>query len=47
MDDGSVLPFHATALTDGTRDIAVGTRVVVVVHATHRGRQQAAEITPL
>ena len=47
MDDGAVVAFHATALTDGTRDVAVGTRVQAVIAATHRGGQHAVEVSPI
>ncbi len=47
LDGGEVLSFHATAISGGSRDIAVGTRVVVEARATHRGRLQAAEVTPI
>ena len=47
LDDGAVLSFHATAIADGSRDIAVGTRVVVREQPTHRGLRQAAEVAPL
>lgn len=47
LDDGTVLGFHATAIADGTRDIPLGTRVLVTEGSTHRGLRQAIEIAPL
>jgi cold shock CspA family protein len=41
------LPFHCTAISDGTRDIAVGTRVTYLVAATHRGGREARGVTPV
>ena len=41
------VPFHCTAITDGTRDIAVGTRVTYLVAATHRGGREARGVTPV
>ena len=41
------VPFHCTAITDGTRDIAVGTRVTYLVAATHRGGHEARGLTPV
>ncbi len=45
--DGSSYPFHCTALSDGTRTVEVGTPVVFVVAAGHRGRDEARAITSL
>lgn len=41
------VPFHCTVITDGTRDIAVGTRVTYQVAATHRGGHEARGVTPV
>jgi cold shock CspA family protein len=46
-DDGRNYPFHCTALSDGTRDVAVGTRVVFSVVAGHGGRYEAAAVTTI
>ena len=43
-DDGRALPFHCTAIADGTRRIAVGRRVVCVVVAGHLGRIEATNL---
>ena len=47
LDDGVVLSFHATAIAGGSREITVGTRVCVDARATHRGRVQAAVVSPI
>ncbi len=44
-DDGVRYPFHCTALVDGTRNVAVGTRVVFSVVAAHGGRYEAHAVT--
>jgi cold shock CspA family protein len=44
-DAGGSYPFHCTALTDGTRTVAVGTPVVFEVAPTHLGRLEARAIT--
>lgn len=46
-DDGAALPFHCTAIADGSRTIAVGTAVRFTVVPGHLGRWEAAQITPL
>jgi cold shock CspA family protein len=43
-DGGDELPFHCTAIADGTRTIPVGQRVVFDVVAGLVGRWEAAEI---
>ena len=40
-EDGRFLPFHCTAIADGSRTIAVGTRVGFSVVAGHLGRWEA------
>jgi CspA family cold shock protein len=40
-DDGARLPFHCTAIADGTRRIAPGTAVVFSVVAGPLGRTEA------
>jgi cold shock CspA family protein len=42
----SVLPFHCTAIADGTRRIAVGTAVAFVVAPGTLGRLEARGIVP-
>jgi cold shock CspA family protein len=46
-DDGAVLPFHCTAIADGSRTIAVGQPVRFTVVAGHLGRWEASGITAL
>ena len=43
-DDGRDYPFHCTAISDGTRSIAVGTRVSFAVIPGRRGRWEAASL---
>ena len=45
-DDGDELPFHCTAIADGTRTIDEGRRVTFAVVAGRRGRWEAADVTP-
>ena len=45
-DDATVYPFHCTVIADGTRTIAVGTRVEFEVVPGPLGRWEAAAITP-
>jgi cold shock CspA family protein len=45
-DDGAELPFHCTAIADGTRTIPVGQRVGFDVVAGLVGRWEAASIAP-
>lgn len=40
----AVYPFHCTALSDGTRDVAVGTEVHFTIAAGHLGRLEATHI---
>ena len=46
-DDGTAYPFHCTAIADGTRTIAVGTRVSFSVVPGHGGRWEAAAVQPV
>ncbi len=46
-DDGRALPFHSTAIADGTRRIAVGRRVVCLVVAGHLGRMEATDLVAI
>ena len=43
-EDGSAFDFHATAIADGTRTIALGAPVVFHVVPGHRGRYEARAI---
>ena len=45
-DDGTVYPFHCTAVADGSRTIAVGAAVTFTVVAGHGGRWEAAAVQP-
>jgi hypothetical protein len=45
-DDGVVRPFHCIAIADGTRTIAVGTRVGFTLLAK-MGRYEATAVTPV
>jgi cold shock CspA family protein len=42
---GAAFDFHATAIADGSRRIAVGTEVSFVVTPGHRGRYEARGLT--
>jgi cold shock CspA family protein len=44
-ESGATFHFHATAIADGTREIAVGTEVIFTVVAGHRGRYEAGTLT--
>lgn len=44
-DDGVEYPFHCTAIADGSRTIAVGTRVTWSVAAGRLGRWEAVDIS--
>ena len=46
-DDGEVLPFHCTAIADGSRTVPVGRHVRFTVVAGRLGRWEAARITAL
>jgi len=43
-DAGVELPFHCTALVDGSRSVPVGARVIFVTAAGHRGVLEAREL---
>jgi cold shock CspA family protein len=43
--DGATFEFHATCLADGTRRIAVGTKVQFEVVPALRGRWEASRLT--
>jgi cold shock CspA family protein len=44
-DDGRELPFHCTAIADGSRTIAQGASVAFLV-VPGRGRWEASRVTP-
>jgi cold shock CspA family protein len=46
-DRGAELPFHCTAVADGSRMIDVGTRVAFTTAAGHLGRMEARELVPI
>jgi cold shock CspA family protein len=41
---GAELPFHCSAITDGSREIDVGRPVSFVVRPTHGGRLEARRV---
>ena len=43
-DEGAELPFHCTAIADGTRTIAVGRRVEFAVVPGRLGRWEAGAV---
>jgi cold shock CspA family protein len=43
-DDGTVYPFHCTAIADGSRTIEVGTVVIFDVVAGRMGRWEAGAL---
>lgn len=45
--DGDELFFHCTRIADGSRTIDEGASVAFEVVAGHRGRWEAAAVTPL
>ena len=45
-EDGRELFFHCTRIADGTRTIPVGTPVTFDIVPGHRGRWEAAAISP-
>lgn len=46
-DDGEVLPFHCTAVADGSRTVAVGLPVRFTVVPGRLGRWEATQLVPL
>lgn len=46
-EDGCELPFHCTAISDGSRRIDVGAAVAFVVVPGHRGRREARGLVRL
>ena len=45
-DDGRVLPFHCTAIADGSRTVAEGAAVLVDVGPGLPGRWEAVALRP-
>jgi CspA family cold shock protein len=45
-EGGAEVPFHCTAIADGSRTIAIGARVQFVVVAGRAGRWEASRIEP-
>ena len=45
LDDGRIVSFHATQLSDGSRSIAAGTAVTAELVAWHQGRIEATSVT--
>ena len=46
VDDGTVLPFHCTAIADGSRTIEAGAPVRFDVVAGRLGRWEASSVAP-
>lgn len=46
-DEGNAFGFHCTAIADGTRAIAVGTRVIFEVAPGHLGRLEGRGLRPV
>ena len=46
-DDGTTFAFHCTAIADGSRTIAVDTRVEFEPRPAGHGTYEASAITPL
>jgi cold shock CspA family protein len=42
--DGRLYPFHCTEISDGSRDIAVGTQVIFAVAPGHLGSWEARRL---
>ncbi|HEY1734653.1 MAG TPA: hypothetical protein VGG23_09410 [Acidimicrobiales bacterium] len=47
VDGATALPFHCTAIADGSRRIDAGTRVTFVVVPGHLGRLEARGLVPV
>jgi cold shock CspA family protein len=45
-EGGATYPFHCTAITDGSRLIETGCRVVFLIRPGQLGRAEAAEVMP-
>jgi cold shock CspA family protein len=46
LDDGRTLGFHATAITDGSRSIELGTEVIGQLGADHGGQMIVRLLSP-
>ena len=46
VDGGGELPFHCTAIADGSRTVRVGARVAFTVRPGHLGRYEARDLLP-
>ena len=46
-DEGVELPFHCTAIADGTRTVEAGARVTYRVVPGRLGRWEAADLRPI
>jgi cold shock CspA family protein len=46
-ESGTGFAFHATAISDGTRTIAVGTSVVFTLAPGHGGHYEARSLVPV
>jgi CspA family cold shock protein len=46
-DSGASYQFHCVEIADGSRTIAVGTRVVAEARVGHLGRDEAGAVQPL
>ncbi len=46
-DDGRQLPFHCTAIADGSRTVPVGARVAFEIEPGRLGRWEAADLVVL
>ena len=44
-DEGDRFAFHGTALIDGTRNVAIGTKVRFVTAPGHLGKLEARDLT--
>jgi len=44
--DGQLYPFHCTEISDGSRDIAVGTEVSFALAPGHLGSWEARRLEP-
>lgn len=47
LDDGAEIEFHSTALSDRSRDVAVGAKVVIEIAATHGGTVHCREVVKI
>ncbi len=45
--NGTLLPFHCTAISDGSRNIEPGTKVTIDTAYGHRGMVEAVAVKPV